>query len=201
LSAEIKLIDIDQAAGVIMPFYDDDSQLLYLAGKGDGNIRYYEFVDETPWCFYINEFRSTAAAKGMAMVPKRGLDLMKCETARLLKLTTNSIEPLSFVVPRKSDAFQDDLFPPTFAGVPSLTVSQWNSGMDKPPTLMDLRPGAKPPTTSSLPIKSNHPVAVPSRVNPTESVERKETDMELEAALARILLLEKVIKDNGLRVP
>lgn len=35
------------------------------------------------------------------MIPKRGCDVMKCETARLLKLTSNSIEPLSFVVPRK----------------------------------------------------------------------------------------------------
>lgn len=58
-------------------------------------------VDEQPWCFAINEFRSTTAAKGMAMIPKRGLNVMKCETARLLKLTSNSIEPLSFVVPRK----------------------------------------------------------------------------------------------------
>jgi coronin-1B/1C/6 len=131
LSAEIKRIDIDQAAGVIMPFYDDETQLLYLAGKGDGNIRYYECVDETPWCFAISEFRSTTAAKGMAMVPKRGLDIMKCETARMLKLTGGSIEPLSFIVPRKSDAFQDDLFPPTFAGIPSLTADQWRSGIDK----------------------------------------------------------------------
>ena len=58
-------------------------------------------VDENPWCFSISEFRSTTAAKGMAMIPKRGLNVMKCETARLLKLTSNSIEPLSFVVPRK----------------------------------------------------------------------------------------------------
>ncbi|CAN0417741.1 unnamed protein product, partial [Ectocarpus sp. 13 AM-2016] len=58
-------------------------------------------VDENPWCFAISEFRSTTAAKGMAMIPKRGLNVMKCETARLLKLTSNSIEPLSFVVPRK----------------------------------------------------------------------------------------------------
>lgn len=27
---------------MILPFYDEESSLLYLAGKGDGNIRYYE---------------------------------------------------------------------------------------------------------------------------------------------------------------
>ena len=31
-----------RGAGVILPFYDEESSLLYLAGKGDGNIRYYE---------------------------------------------------------------------------------------------------------------------------------------------------------------
>ena len=36
---------------------------------------------------------------------------MACETARLLKLTANSVEPLSFHVPRKSEAFQEDIFP------------------------------------------------------------------------------------------
>ena len=47
----------------------------------------------------------------MARVPKRGLNIMGCETARLLKLTANSVEPLSFHVPRKSEAFQEDIFP------------------------------------------------------------------------------------------
>lgn len=61
----------------------------------------FQCVDENPWCFAISEFRSTTAAKGMAMIPKRGLNVMKCETARLLKLTSSTIEPLSFVVPRK----------------------------------------------------------------------------------------------------
>ncbi|CAN0468067.1 unnamed protein product, partial [Ectocarpus sp. 12 AP-2014] len=140
LSKEIKKMEIDQAAGVILPFYDDESSLLYLAGKGDGNIRYYECVDENPWCFAISEFRSTTAAKGMAMIPKRGLNVMKCETARLLKLTSNSIEPLSFVVPRKSDAFQDDLFPPCFSGQASHTAEEWVKGSEKAPMKMDMRP-------------------------------------------------------------
>ena len=37
MDEEIKKIDIDQAAGVIMPFYDEDSGLLYLCGKVSGN--------------------------------------------------------------------------------------------------------------------------------------------------------------------
>ena len=31
--------EIDQAAGVLFPFYDADSDVIYVAGKGDGSIR------------------------------------------------------------------------------------------------------------------------------------------------------------------
>jgi len=47
----VKKVDIDQAAGVLMPFFDADTNVLYLAGKGDGNVRYYEFIDNDPWAF------------------------------------------------------------------------------------------------------------------------------------------------------
>ena len=32
--------EIDQAAGVLFPFYDADSDVVYVAGKGDGSIRW-----------------------------------------------------------------------------------------------------------------------------------------------------------------
>ena len=32
--------EIDQAAGVLFPFYDADSDVIYVAGKGDGSIRW-----------------------------------------------------------------------------------------------------------------------------------------------------------------
>jgi coronin-1B/1C/6 len=143
LTAEIKKVDIDQAAGVIMPFFDPDTNLLYLAGKGDGNVRFYEFVNENPHCFPISDFRSQTPAKGMAMVPKRGLNVMGCETSRLLKLTSNSVEPLSFSVPRKSDAFQDDLYPPTIAPESCHTAAEWLAGSSLPPKKMSLNPANK----------------------------------------------------------
>lgn len=197
LTKEIKRMDIDQAAGVILPFYDEESSLLYLAGKGDGNIRYYECVDENPWCFAISEFRSTTAAKGMCMIPKRGLNVMKCETARLLKLTSSSIEPLSFVVPRKSDAFQDDLFPPCASGTPAHTADEWQAGSDKAPLTMDMRPrslaGGDPVAAAALAAKKKKAFA------PLKS--SKDLQRDLDTAMGRIALLEKVIKDSGLRVP
>lgn len=140
----LEKVDIDQAAGVIMPFFDPDTGLLYFAGKGDGNVRFYELVNDSPYAYALSDFRSSVSAKGMAWVPKRGLNVMACETARLMKLTTNSVEPLSFFVPRKSDSFQDDLYPDTASSEPSHKASEWLAGSDLPPKLMSLNPALKP---------------------------------------------------------
>jgi len=188
LDAEIKRIDIDQAAGVIMPFYDPDTCVLYLAGKGDGNIRYYEMVNEAPHCFPVNEHRSAVSAKGMAWVPKKGLNIMGCETARLLKLTTNTVEPLSFFVPRKSEAFQDDIYPDTFAGVPSHTADEWLAGSDKPPVLMSLNPANR----GSQPAVAVKATAFVPQKTPAQ------LKAELEAAEARIKVLEERLAAAGL---
>jgi coronin-1B/1C/6 len=136
-------VDIDQASGAIIPYFDEDTSVLYLAGKGDGNIRYYEVTSSKPYVYPIADFRSSVPSKGMAWVPKRFLNITKCETARMLKLTTNSVEPLSFIVPRKSVDFQDDIFPDTLAGVPSMSCAEWRNGSDKGPMKMSLDPSKK----------------------------------------------------------
>lgn len=190
MAQELKRVDIDQAAGVIMPFYDNDSNLLYLAGKGDGNIRYYEMTDDTPFAFPVSEYRSTVAQKGLAMVPKRGLDIMSCETARMLKLTTNGVEPLRFIVPRKSDAFQDDIFPDTYAGVPSMTADEWLGGESRPPVLVSLRPGGGPGgggAAGGAPKKAFTP--------PKSAITLQK---ELDVANARIAELEAKLKEAGI---
>jgi coronin-1B/1C/6 len=154
--------NIDTASGAIIPFYDEDTQILYLAGKGDGNIRYYEITPSTkPYQYPINSFKSNVPAKGMAWVPKRKLNIMKCETARLLKLTHNGMEPLSFTVPRKSECFQDDIFPDTNAGMASVTCAEWLEGADKPPVKMSLNP-AKGGSTSLGAGSTSAPIAAPA---------------------------------------
>ncbi|EJK70536.1 hypothetical protein THAOC_08093 [Thalassiosira oceanica] len=122
--------------------YDVDTNVIYLCGKGDGNIRACEFEDKAPYFHKLNDgFRSTTPLKGVCFVPKRGLDIMKCETARLLKVTNeNGVQPLSFHVPRKSDAFQSDIFPPTASANPAQTAEEWMKGGSKGPELISLNP-------------------------------------------------------------
>jgi coronin-1B/1C/6 len=66
---------------------------------------------------------------------------MKCESARLLKVTNESgIQPLSFYVPRKSDAFQPDIFPNTASESPAHTAEEWWGGSSKVPEVESLNP-------------------------------------------------------------
>ena len=211
-SVEVKKVDIDQAAGVIMPFFDPDTNLLYLAGKGDGNVRYYELVNDNPFCFLLSEHRSSVSAKGMAFVPKRGVNVMGCETARLLKLTTNSVEPLSFFVPRKSEMFQEDLYPPTASMDPAHSADEWFAGSNKNPRLMSLNPNAArggiiptsappPPTTTPMQrIVSGGNLAGTAQGQANTGKSPAILQAELDAALARIRLLEARMRAAGLNV-
>lgn len=134
---------LDNAAGVIIPLFDNDTNVLFLCGKGDGNIRSFEFEDKAPYVFRLNDFRSTEPTKGICILPKRGNDVMSCETARLLKLSTKQIQPLSFTVPRKADTFQEDLFPDCPAAEAAHTADEWVGGSSKLPVTMTLNPSTR----------------------------------------------------------
>jgi hypothetical protein len=145
LSAPVGQATIDSSSGVIMPFYDDDTCVLFLAGKGDGNVRYYEVVDEAPYIYFLSEYKSATPQRGMTMLPKLAVDVTNCEIVRMLKLSGTLMEPISFVVPRKGgDNFQDDIFPDTPGPDPALSADQWFGGFNAAPVLVSMAPGFQP---------------------------------------------------------
>jgi coronin-1B/1C/6 len=131
--------DIDQTAGVLIPYYDPDNSVLYLAGKGDGNIRYFEVVDEDPYIHYLSEFRSNESQKGACFLPKLACETKDCEIAVALRLMRDFIQPVSFQVPRKSDIFQGDIYPDTYAGIPALSEEEWLAGQNKEPPKVSMK--------------------------------------------------------------
>ena len=142
LSETIVLEVLDTSNGVLFPFYDPDVNLLYLCAKGDSNMRYFEITDEPPFIHYINTHQSSEPQRGMGWMPKRGCDVLSCEIARFYKLHTKGLcEVITFTVPRKSDLFQDDIYPDTQADVAALTADEWISGQTKAPVLFSLREG------------------------------------------------------------
>ncbi|KAK8827378.1 hypothetical protein WA538_003341 [Blastocystis sp. DL] len=131
---------LDQASGTLFPFFDTDTKILYLAGKGDGNIRYFE-VKDSSLC-PLSQYSSTVSARGLCMLPKSACNVNKCEIAVILKLTPRGdVEPLPFILPRKFEGYQPDVYPPTFAGVPALSNEEWRCGENKNPVLRSLEPG------------------------------------------------------------
>ncbi|NXT36742.1 CORO6 protein, partial [Pelecanoides urinatrix] len=77
----IALQEMDTSNGVLLPFYDPDSSIVYLCGKGDSSIRYFEITDEAPYVHYLNTYSSKEPQRGMGFMPKRGLEVSKCEIA------------------------------------------------------------------------------------------------------------------------
>lgn len=175
---------VDTASGAMIPLYDNDTKVIYLCGKGDGIVREYEFEDKAPYLHKLNDgFRCTVPAKGACMVPKRGLDVSIHETARILKVTNNDgVHPLSFQVPRKSDAFQDDIFPDCKSAVPAHSAEQWFNGSSKMPQRMSLNPVLQNG-------KSNH--------NKKKFKTVATLSKELDEANSRIAYLEKLLKEHN----
>ncbi|XP_075450356.1 coronin-6 isoform X1 [Ascaphus truei] len=140
----IALQEMDTSNGVLLPFYDPDSNIVYLCGKGDSSIRYFEITAEAPFVHYLSTYSSKEPQRGMGFMPKRGLDVSKCEIARFYKLHERKCEPIIMIVPRKSDLFQDDLYPDTPGPEPALEAEEWFSGQDADPLLVSLREGYVP---------------------------------------------------------
>jgi len=183
LSKPLSRQSIDSASGAIMPFFDKDTNVLFLAGKGDGNIRYYEIVDEAPYIYYLTEFKSATPQRGMCMMPKRAVNVSDCEIDRLMKLGVKTMEPISFQVPRKSDIFQDDLFPDCFSGDYSLTGDEWISGKNAQQKTRPMAPGFVPGKK------------VAAEFNPVQQTEEKpmsekELKEEVEKLQKRVAYLE-----------
>merc|ERR1712137_1269363 len=133
LDTPIVQANIDTSSGILMPFYDNDTGLLFLAGKGDGNIRYFEIDDSKPWIHYVSDYKSNTPQLGMAMRPKTACDVSSCEVVSMIKATKTALEPIHFCVPRKSELFQDDIFPDTPGTDPSMSADEWFNGANKPP--------------------------------------------------------------------
>lgn len=149
---------IDSSSGVVTPYFDYDTRMIYLAGKGDGNIRYYEVVDEPPYVYYLNQFLSGQPQKALGFMPKRGVTVSQCEVFRFYKLHAagNICEPISMIVPRKSTLFQSDLYPDTLANVPAIGAKEWFSGRNVQPMLRSMKTGESIVDTQRKESKTVH---------------------------------------------
>uniref|UniRef100_A0A8K9XQ44 Coronin n=1 Tax=Oncorhynchus mykiss TaxID=8022 RepID=A0A8K9XQ44_ONCMY len=148
----ISVHEMDTSNGVLLPFYDPDTSVVYLCGKGDSSIRYFEITDEAPFVHYLSTFTTKEPQRGMGYMPKRGLDVNKCEIARFYKLHERKCEPIIMTVPRKSDLFQDDLYPDTAGPDCAIEAEDWFEGRNGEPILISLKNGYVPGKNRDLKV-------------------------------------------------
>ncbi|XP_062135526.1 coronin-1C-A isoform X1 [Drosophila sulfurigaster albostrigata] len=140
LSEPIVMVELDTSNGVMFPLYDADTNIIYLCGKGDSVIRYFEVTPEPPFVHYINTFQTPDPQRGIGLMPKRGCDVTTCEIAKFYRLNNNGLcQVISMTVPRKSDLFQEDLYPDTLAEDAAITAEEWIAGKDADPLTFSLK--------------------------------------------------------------
>ena len=177
LSKSLALNKLDTSTGILQPLFDPDTNMLFLCGKGDSAIRWLEIKpDDSSQPFDASgiPYSGNATFSGACLVPKLGLDVMDCEVARILAVTSdgNTIVPISANVPRRSKIdFHADIFPDTRDPEATLSVADWLDFkpaaasvvcVDPTKRLATLKPKAVTNTTissteASLGITSNAP--------------------------------------------
>lgn len=128
LNEPVKTLELDCSTGILMPLFDPDTNMLFLAGKGDTTIMYMEVMDKDP--FLVEGIRhSGEQTKGVCLVPKRALTVMQAEVNRLLQLTSTMVIPIMYQVPRKTYRdFHADIYPDTIGCVAQNNAAGWIKG-------------------------------------------------------------------------
>lgn len=126
---------VDTSPGMITPYYDMATEMVFLLGRGDSTIRYYEVTDEEPYICYLDQYRGAASQADITPFAKRIVDYNACEVVRFAKLTKDKIEHVMFQVPRKdskdSHIFHEDLYRYVPSAKPATNAQEWLKGAKK----------------------------------------------------------------------
>nr|CAB3233029.1 coronin-7-like [Phallusia mammillata] len=148
----LQSIELGSGSGVLMPFYDPDSRLIVIGGKGDSSLSIFEVTDAAECISKANQIMLPDQTKGMGMVPKLAVDVMSCEVTRLFQLCSKQLVPIRVEVPRKSHRdFASDLFPDTDSDEIVLTAEDWLNGKDAQRTKCSLDPAKRKPLAGEAP--------------------------------------------------
>ncbi|GAB1301990.1 Coronin-1B [Apodemus speciosus] len=216
LEEPMALQELDSSNGALLPFYDPDTSVVYVCGKGDSSIRYFEITDEPPYIHFLNTFTSKEPQRGMGSMPKRGLEVSKCEIARnetkeqngFYKLHERKCEPIVMTVPRK-----DDLYPDTAGPEAALEAEDWVSGQDADPILISLREAYVPSKQRDLKVSrrnvlsdsrpasySRSGVSTATAVTDVPSGNLAGEAGKLEEVMQELRTLRVLVKEQGERI-
>ena len=141
LSDRLATHKLPSSSSTSMLFEDPDNSLLFVAGKGDGSINFFEIESDAPCIHTLSDYKSNTPQNGMTLLPKSCCNVKNCEIARVLKLSGTRVEPIRIEVPRQeSSFFQDDLYPDTWDGQPTMSANEWAKGANTARNTVSLEP-------------------------------------------------------------
>ncbi|CAG00168.1 unnamed protein product, partial [Tetraodon nigroviridis] len=211
-SGAIASTHVDVSPSTLIPYYDPDTSVVILTGKGDTRVLIYEVVTEEPYFLDCSSFSSPEPHKvlsslvpvtsrispsrlclllslvqGLAFLPKTQCNVQDVEIAVALMLTKSTIEPVAFKVPRvKKEFFQDDLYPDTdICWEPALTASAWLSGSNGQHKKMSVKPKGMTPV-SEAPKEAPVRKYLPSSVYLEEKTDEQKKEELLSAMVAKL---------------
>ncbi|TSK62521.1 Coronin-7 [Bagarius yarrelli] len=186
-SGPVATVPADVSPSTLVPFYDADTSLVFLTGKGDTCVYIYEIVTEAPYFMECSSFHSSEPHKGLCFLPKTVCNVCDVEVARAVRLSKTSIEPVAFKMPRiRKEFFQDDVFPETVEWwESSLNAASWLCGADGQHRKISLCPkNMTPVSEASREVKvRKYP---PSSVYLEEKTDEQKKEELLSAMVAKL---------------
>ncbi|KAJ8251496.1 hypothetical protein GJAV_G00221980 [Gymnothorax javanicus] len=186
-SGPVATTSADVSPSTLIPFYDPDTGVVFLTGKGDMRVYIFEIQPESPHFLECSSFSSSEPHKGLSFLPKSECSVPDVEIARALMLTKTTIEPVAFKVPRvKKEFFQDDIFPDTAVWWESvMTASAWLSGSNGQHRKISLRPKDMAPV-SEAPKEAPVRKYMPSSYYLEEKTDEQKKEELLSAMVAKL---------------
>ena len=113
---------------------------MYVINKGMTFTDFFYYNEEKgePNLKYIDSHKGDGELHGMGFIPKRQVNFMQSEVNRGIRFTQKSAEWISFKLPRKSEAFSEEIFPPCYKGEAVLTYDEWAGGKNVKPASLDM---------------------------------------------------------------
>ncbi|KAM9745932.1 coronin-7-like isoform 1-T1 [Menidia menidia] len=186
-SGAVASTPVNVSPSTLIPYYDPDTSVVILTGKGDTRVYIYELVPEDPYFIECSSFNSPEPHKGLAFLPKTACNVRDVEIAVGLMLTKTTIEPVAFRVPRvKKEFFQDDVYTDTAVWwEPALTASAWLSGSNGQHKKISLKPKDMTPV-SEAPKEAPVRKYLPSSVYLEEKTDEQKKEELLSAMVAKL---------------
>lgn len=186
-SGAVSNFNVDVSPSTLIPFYDPDTSVVILTGKGDTRVHIYEIVPENPFFIECSSFNTPEPHKGLAFLSKTECNVQDVEIAMALMLTKTTIEPVAFKVPRvKKEFFQDDVYPDTTIWwEPALTAAAWLSGSNGQHKKMSLKPKDMTPV-SEAPKEAPVKKYMPSSYYLEEKTDEQKKEELLSAMVAKL---------------